>query len=94
MTRSSGHSVLEGLLGEPSAGHLQARVGFQPVTAGLSVRGSSSELETQEHREAPAGARDRVAVHQRSPDHLPEKQELYQLAISAGRCPGLSVRTS
>jgi len=28
-----------------------------------------------------------------SPDHLPEKQELYQLGLSASRCPELSIRT-
>ena len=27
-------------------------------------------------------------------DYLPEKQELYQLAISADRCPGLSITVS
>jgi len=63
-------------------------VGFEPTTPGSKVRDPSDEPGTQ----APAaGIRVRMPIDEASPDDLPQKQELYQLAISAGRCCGLSI---
>jgi len=69
--------------------NLEGRVGFESTTPGSKVRDPSAESATQ----APsAGIRARVQIDEASPDDLPEKQELYQLATSARRCPGLSIR--
>ena len=51
---------------------MEGRVGFEPTTPGLKVRGPSAESATQA---PPAGIRARVPIDEASPDNLPEKQE-------------------
>ena len=50
---------------------LEGRVGFEPTTPGLKVRGPADEPATQP---APLGIGGDVSIDQASPDHLPEKQ--------------------
>jgi hypothetical protein len=73
--------------------HLKGRVGFEPTTPGLTVRDSCAELAASGHQGSPAKVRDGVAADEASPDDLPQKHKLYRLAIRAGTCRGLSIRT-
>jgi hypothetical protein len=54
---------------------LEGRVDFEPTAPGLEVHESSAQLATQGHEGPPAGVWDAVAVDQRSPDDLPQKQK-------------------
>ena len=51
---------------------VEGRVGFEPTTPGLKVRGPCAEPLTQF---PPAATRTRVRIDEASPDDLPEKQE-------------------